>query len=104
MSYESPIELIVNELQTQMEGDVLKAVQNYGINVNKEELLKALDYDRDQYRKGYEDGRKNKKRIIMLVLETDSQRMTEVLLDDLKQEISCCWNDFNIKSLTDIEI
>ena len=28
----------------------------YDINVNKEELIKALKYDRDQYEKGYDDG------------------------------------------------
>ena len=30
-------------------------VQQYGIVVDKEELLKALQYDREQYAKGYND-------------------------------------------------
>lgn len=55
--YESPIHIIYGQMQTQLEGDILKAVLSYGINVDKEELLKALQYDRDQYEKGYEDGR-----------------------------------------------
>lgn len=40
-----------------MEGDILRAVQKYGINVDKEELLRALQYDRNQYEKGYDDGK-----------------------------------------------
>lgn len=55
--YESPIEIFTTELHTAYEDGIMKAVQNVGFNVNKEELIKALQYDRDQYRKGYEDGR-----------------------------------------------
>ena len=54
--YESPIDIIYGEMQTQIENDVLKAVQRVSVNVNKEELLKALQYDREQYSKGYENG------------------------------------------------
>jgi hypothetical protein len=54
--YKSPIEIIYGQMQTQMEGDILRAVQNYGINVDKEELIRALQYDRDQYHKGFRDG------------------------------------------------
>lgn len=54
--YKSPIEIIQTEMQMQMDGEILKAVQGVGIDVNKEELLKALAYDREQYVKGYKDG------------------------------------------------
>lgn len=37
---------------------LLKGIIDLGIKVDKEELLKALKYDRDQYNKGYEDGYK----------------------------------------------
>lgn len=57
--YKSPIQIIQNQTHVHMEGEVLKAVVECGINVDKEELLKALSYDREQYRKGYEDGSKN---------------------------------------------
>lgn len=61
MSYDSPIE-IVKKMQEQYEMDVVnnvvKCVQSYGINVDKDELLKALKYDRQQYEKGYKDGAK----------------------------------------------
>ncbi len=59
--YKSPIEKIYGELQTQMvqedEKMVMKAVRKVGINVDKGELIKALQYDRNQYEKGYEDGK-----------------------------------------------
>lgn len=54
--YESPVNVIYGEMQTQIEGDIFKAIQNVGIDVDKEELLKALQYDREQYSKGYSDG------------------------------------------------
>lgn len=53
--YESPIKLFETEMRMQLEGDVMKAVQNVGITVDKEELLRALQYDREQYQKGYKD-------------------------------------------------
>ena len=54
--YQSPIEQMVSEIQTRYEDGVLKAVQSVGFNVDKDELLRALQYDRDQYTKGREDG------------------------------------------------
>lgn len=54
--YESPIEIIQTQMQMQMDKGILKAVQGVGINVDKEELVKALAYDREQYVKGYKDG------------------------------------------------
>ena len=55
MSYKSPIELIMGQMNLSMEGEICKAIQHVGVNVDKEELLKALQYDRDQYQKGYSD-------------------------------------------------
>ena len=57
--YESPIEIIKGASTTEYENGVMTAVQKYGVNVDKEELVKALNYDREQYRKGFEDGRKS---------------------------------------------
>lgn len=56
--YESPIQIVMGEFQTSVEDNCVKAVQNYGFNINKEELRKALQYDRHQYDKGYEDARR----------------------------------------------
>lgn len=54
--YEPPIEVIYGEISYAFEGEILKAVQKAGINVDKDELIKALKYDRDQYSKGHLDG------------------------------------------------
>jgi hypothetical protein len=56
MNYKSPIETINQQVQAKFEGDVMELIHSYGINVDKDELVKALKYDRDQYRKGFEDG------------------------------------------------
>jgi hypothetical protein len=39
------------------ENMVIKAVRKVGVNVDKGELISALRYDRNQYTKGYEDGK-----------------------------------------------
>lgn len=57
--YNSPIEMQLAELQTQIlkqqEEDIYRAVVSYGVNVDKDELIRALQYDRAQYEKGYAD-------------------------------------------------
>lgn len=55
MSYRNPIEVIQTQMRNQIEGEIYKAVMDIGVNVDKEELLKALQYDREQYQKGYKD-------------------------------------------------
>lgn len=57
--YKSPIDIIYEQTQTQIEGDILKAIQRYGIAVDKNELIQALQYDRNQYAKGYSDGKRD---------------------------------------------
>lgn len=54
--YKSPITIIQQQMETQLEGDVLKVVQRHGIDVDKDELIKALKYDRDQYNEGFNEG------------------------------------------------
>lgn len=61
--YESPIEMLVGKIQTQMDDDILRAAQSYHINVNRDELVKALRYDRDQYNKGYAEGKRDAERV-----------------------------------------
>ena len=55
MSYESPIDIVVGEMQFKFEQDVMKAIQSYDICVDRDELIKALQYDRHQYEKGFAD-------------------------------------------------
>lgn len=58
--YKSPIELITNdiynEITKQQDEGIYQAVIKYGVNVDKDELVKALNYDRQQYTEGYKDG------------------------------------------------
>ena len=62
--YESPITQIIADISSQIreaqDGRLIYEMQQAtGYEINKEELIKALRYDRDQYQKGYEDGRKD---------------------------------------------
>ena len=55
MSYKSPIELITSQYCSSIEDAIYQSVLKVGIDVDKEELLKALEYDSGQYQKGYDD-------------------------------------------------
>ena len=57
--YESPIKVIQGELETQLEGEILKAVHRVGVTVDRDELIRALRYDRKQYQKGFDDARED---------------------------------------------
>ena len=58
--YESPIELITADIQSsiskRLDNDIYQAVVATGVNVDKDELIRALKYDREQYEQGYKDG------------------------------------------------
>jgi hypothetical protein len=56
--YESPIKLY-EQITDQLEGEILKSVMSVGVVVDRDELLKALKYDRDQYHNGFRDGRES---------------------------------------------
>ena len=67
-NYESPI---VTELMTKIERNIERDTednlmymvnQSIGYKIDKEELQKALNYDRDQYNKGYEDAKRQYQR------------------------------------------
>lgn len=55
--YESPIKIIQKQMRMEQDENIYKAVLEQAILVDKDELIKALQYDRDQYDKGYRDGR-----------------------------------------------
>lgn len=56
LGYESPINVVMGQMRMEQENNIYKAIQEYGVNVDKEELVKALQYDRGQYDKGYVNG------------------------------------------------
>ena len=65
MDYRSPIEIYTQEpIFKEMEDGIVRATVNCGVHVDKEELLKALAYDRGQYERGYEDAKRIYKRPI----------------------------------------
>ena len=55
--YESPIGILIKNVQEKLENEVITAIQHIGIEINKEELVAALMYDRSQYEQGYNRGR-----------------------------------------------
>ena len=54
--YESTIKIFYGQMKTEQENEIWKMIQEIGVSIDKEELLKALSYDREQYEKGYHDG------------------------------------------------
>ena len=61
--YKSPIELLVTDIQNQImkqqDEEIYQAVLHYIPYVDKDELIRALRYDREQYEKGYADGKRD---------------------------------------------
>ena len=59
--YESPIKIVMdncyNQIETHIENSIMKSITTVNINVDRDELIAALNYDRNQYTKGYEDGK-----------------------------------------------
>ena len=79
--YQSPIEIIHDNMRMEIEGEVYKAVQRVGVNVDKEELLKALQYDRGQYTNGFKDG---------------YAKAIEEFVEAVKKKYPICTNDFGM--------
>lgn len=56
VEFDNTIMRVEKQLNKGVEEQVYRAVAQCEIVVDKEELIKALQYDRGQYRKGYGDG------------------------------------------------
>lgn len=85
--YESPIEVIKGNVHRTIEGDIMRSVQEVGISVDKEELMRALKYDRDQYEKGYADGKRDgEKRNAALELLLDWAIECDFYYDNIQDE------------------
>ena len=90
MMYESPIKL--NEIGTHISEGIAKATDEYifaqvnmVVDVDKEELIKALSYDRNQYQKGYADGIETKRILITRINEwLDPDIDTELALERIR--------------------
>lgn len=55
--FESPVHDVIKQMSEEKENYIYQCVADIGVNIDKEELIRALKYDRDQYDKGYEDGK-----------------------------------------------
>ena len=60
-NYESPVTLqirkIAEQIEEQRENQITATIsEQMAVDIDKNELKRALAYDRDQYRRGYEDG------------------------------------------------
>lgn len=95
--YKSPIEVITNNMMTEIkksqDNQVYQAVLSVGVNVDKAELLQALQYDRRQYQKGYADG---VKAVIAKIREKNLETFmlqgwvyADVFLDSIAEEMGC---------------
>lgn len=61
--YDSPIDLYISDIQNQIVAQqaeqIYQAVVHFVPDVKRDELLKALRNDREQYDKGYADGKRD---------------------------------------------
>lgn len=70
--YESPITIIsddiIKDIVEKQNGYLIKIIHKMGFDVNEEEIKKALYYDRNQYDKGYTEGKAEYQNIIEKIL------------------------------------
>lgn len=66
--YKSPVTItydavhdVISKMEVNTDERIYKAILNVGITVDKEELIKAIEYDRHQYEAGYADGKEDGK-------------------------------------------
>lgn len=86
--YKSPIEIvedIQNTVSTQLEEWIVSAVISCGINVDKERLLHALEYDQYAYEIGYSNGRRDAMKEMVRCKDCELCNIGE---NDIK---SWCW-------------
>ena len=73
MDYRSPIEAYTHEpMIKEMEDGIMRATISCGVQIDKDELIRALAYDREQYRAGYEAAEKKYKRPTGEWMETEA--------------------------------
>lgn len=91
MGYEAPIQMqtgeIIRRVREEQDKKIYEAVLECGINVSKEELVKALNYDRQQYEKGYVNGRADAE-MQLLELENMDEVVRELNVFLLKNKLT----------------
>ena len=95
--YESPIKInygdpefqTIRGLRDKTDQTILYAVMDAGIRVDKEELEKALQYDRDQYEEGFRDG-EEAKAVIARWIRHRTTIMCSNCRRTFSDEVTCC--------------
>lgn len=73
--YECPIEILETSTQykshfnEETDTMILEAIRGVGVNINKEQLIRAIMNERQQYDKGYADGIKELDKFISIIAE-----------------------------------
>ena len=80
--YESPITLALQEIAKKITKErddriVAEISEQMGVNVDKHELARALAYDRDQYRKGFEAAWLAREKDVMTWIPIKTRELTE---------------------------
>lgn len=91
--YESPITTMITEVQDniakqfaeQTGNMVYEEIRQVGIHVDKDEMLKALKYDRNQYSKGYADGEAEMREKIDKAIEEILAEIEKLKRDEYSQ-------------------
>ena len=59
--YESPVTILYDRVakaaNERLEDHIMREIHRVGVIVDKDELIRAMNYDRRQYQKGYQDGK-----------------------------------------------
>jgi hypothetical protein len=75
--YKAPIKLISSPPKLDIDGEIYKAIVQCSVSVDKDELIKALQYDRGQYDKGYADA---KTEVAMEIFEELDGRLDKICI------------------------
>lgn len=100
--YQSPIEIfrtfddMVTKFSKEQDELIVRACMNVGVDVDRDELIKALDYDRHQYEKGYADGRIDERKAQWHKFHWNDERLKDrywylVAHKDYKTPIKAQW-------------
>lgn len=76
---------MIQQINNYTEERILKAVAECGIHVDRDELLKALAYDRNQYEKGFEDGKADALRWISVKDRLPKDGETVLVFDQIEK-------------------
>lgn len=87
MDYESPVQIYLSQMQGQLEEGIYNTVRSYGIDVNKDELIKALINDRHQYVRGFKDGVKKFAEMLKTIECLEENELFHNVINSIAEEL-----------------